>query len=326
MPKRYTLNAIRYKDVFVVILAGGKGRRLRPLSTDSKPKAFLSVTADKKTMFRRAIERASGLASSGNIMVVANKGHASLIARDLPRLDKGNLILEPVSRNTAPAVALASSILEKRNRDAIVVVLPTDQYIIDEPSPCAQGLGESKYLAAIKRGIDFVRRVEKAIVMVGVKPAFPSTELGYIKIQDSDAHPVGAPTVHLRGVHPVICKVEKFIEKPDLNKAKIYIKNAQYLWNTGIFIFKAETMVNAVRLYAPEIAACLYNSNDIKKCYAGIPDISIDYAVIERIDSVYCVKGTFGWKDMGSFKSIKEVLKQESRRFIEKDGKVIKII
>ena len=282
-------------------MVGGKGKRLRPLSTEARPKAFISVTRDRKTMFRNTLERVAGLIGEGNIIVVANKSHARLVKRDFPGINKNNLILEPVSRNTAPAIAIAAHVIKKRNGCGIMVVLPSDQYIADK----------NKYLAAIRSAVDFVRKKSDAIIALGIRPASPSTQFGYIKVH--------SPWSIVHGP----CRVAKFTEKPDLETAKRYVKSGQYLWNTGIFIFRATTIFKAIKKFSPGIYAVLDKG---AKRYKDMPDISIDYAVMEKARNVYCARGAYGWNDIGSFQSLISVLKRESRRFVLEDGKVTKIL
>ncbi|MCX5686762.1 MAG: mannose-1-phosphate guanylyltransferase [Candidatus Omnitrophica bacterium] len=288
-------------EVYAVILVGGKGKRLRPLSTDEKPKAFLSVTRDRKTMFRNTLERVRGLIGEDNIIVVANKSHAKLVKKDFRGIGKRNLILEPVSRNTAPAIALAAHAIKKRNGCGIMAVLPSDQYIT----------GRNKYLAAIRSAVDFVRKKSDAIIALGIRPTSPSTQLGYIKVQSSEFRVQS------------ICKVEKFTEKPDLETAKRFVLSGQYLWNAGAFIFRVDTLLKAVKKFSPGIYALLGKG---AKHYKDMPDISIDYAVMEKTRNMYCARGAYGWDDIGSFQSLIPVLKRESRRFVLEDGKVTKIL
>ncbi|MFH0763799.1 MAG: mannose-1-phosphate guanylyltransferase [Candidatus Omnitrophota bacterium] len=302
-------------DVYAVILVGGKGKRLRPLSTGARPKAFISVTRDRKTMFRNTMERVAGLIGEGNMVVVANKSHAKLVKKDFRNIGKRNLILEPVSRNTAPAIALAAHAIKKRFGDGIIAVLPSDQYIT----------GKNKYLAAIKSGIGFIREKGDAIIALGIKPASPSTQLGYIRVQGSGYRVLGTGDRGQgsgdrgQGVY----KVEEFTEKPDLETAKRYVKTGLYLWNAGAFIFRASTIVKAIRKFAPGIYALIGKG---AKHYKDMPDISIDYAVMEHARNMYCIKGGYGWNDIGSFESLIPVLKRESRRFVLEDGKVTKIL
>ena len=289
-------------NVYAVILVGGKGKRLRPLSTDIKPKAFLSITRDGKTMFGRTVDRISRMIPESNIVVVANESHVSLVKKYFKAILKDNLLLEPVSRNTGPAVAYASSVLNARDDDAILVVLPADHYVTRI----------NDYLKVLKCGIDFAKENE-TVVVIGIDPEFPSTEYGYVRI-------------HCKTKREKVCKVEKFTEKPDFKTARGYINSGHYLWNSGVFIFRASVMLKLVKLYAPKINSVLADKSGAAKAYPKFPNISLDYSIMEKAHNVYCVKGDYGWKDVGSFDSLKSVLKRESRRFIEKDGKVVKII
>lgn len=291
----------RSSDVFVVVLIGGKGKRLRPLSTDAKPKAFLSVTRDRKTMFQRTVGRALKVAPLDRIVPVANRGHLRHVTRDVPGLDRKNLLLEPVSRNTAPAIGLAARLIERRAGDAIMVVLPTDQYIVDEAG----------YISAVKKGIAFVRRNPGALIVLGHTPSYPATQFGYIRA--------------LRGVKGV-CKVARFTEKPDLRKAAQYVKSGRYVWNTGAFIFRASAILREFKRYAPGIYRGLKRCERMtRSCYAKLPDISIDYAVMEKARGIYCVTGDYRWQDMGNFDALRVILKREGRRFVERGGKILRI-
>ncbi len=293
-------------QVYAVILVGGKGKRLRPLSSDLRPKAFLPVTKDRKTMFGKTLGRARRLVPGKNVLIVANKDHAGLVKRDFSRARKANLLLEPVSRNTAPAITLAAFVLSKRDSGALMVILPTDQYIVSE----------EEYLNSIKRGVDFVKNNSEAFVVIGVRPIFPSTEFGYMKTGDRRPE-TGDQKIY---------KVEKFTEKPDRKTAVEYVREKRYLWNTGAFIFKASAFLRAVKKLAPDIYDRLKDPGAIVRNYAGLPDISIDYAIMEKMRNIYCVTGEYGWHDMGSFDSLAKVLRREKRDFITKDGRIVKIL
>ena len=290
-------------NVYAVVLVGGKGKRLRPLSTASLPKAFLSITKDRKTMFRRTLDRIRGLVPDKNIVVVANHLHAKLVKKDLPGIKRQNLILEPVSRNTAPAIMLAASTLEKRDPAAVMFVLPTDQYITDE----------KKFLEPIRQGLDFIRVRPESVVIMGVKPRFPSTHFGYIKV-----------TSHKSKVKSIE-KVQKFVEKPDRKTAERYLRSGRYLWNTGAFLFKASYLLKLAKEYAPAIDRIITRTGGAGGAYCKMPDISIDYAVMEKAPNVYCAKAEYEWHDLGGFESLIKILTREGREFKLKGGKVVNI-
>ena len=255
-------------------------------------------------MFARTMERALRIVPSTNIVVVANRRHSSLVRKDAPAVKGDNLILEPFSRNTAPAVILAAKVLFKKKKDALMVVLPADQYIHDE----------SSYIDAVRKGIDFVNNHRKGIVVLATRPTEPSTAYGYVRLRRAKCWTRRAE------------KVKEFIEKPDLSTAKRYLRNKRYLWNTGAFIFSASGILDAARRLVPGIYDTVTGNRDIGKMYERLPDISIDYAVMERASNIYCVMGEYGWQDMGSFESLKSILKRESRRFVSRGGKIVKII
>ena len=287
--------------VYAIVLVGGKGKRLQPITTDSRPKAFLPITKDDKTMFKKTLDRIGKLIPSSDIVIVANKVHKGLVLKDFPDVAKNNLILEPISRNTAPAIALAASVLKKRAEDVIMVVLPADHYIT----------GDEKYLSAIKKCIDFINKNgdKEPLLIFGLEPTFPATGFGYIKVR-------------ARGSGGVY-KVERFVEKPDFNTAKEYVKSGRYLWNSGMFIFKVSSLWKAVERYAPEIydGLKLYDTAGSDKAYEKLPEISIDYAIMEKAENIYCVKGTYGWQDLGTFKSLHVHLKKELKGFAKASKK-----
>jgi len=287
--------------VYAIILVGGKGKRLKPLSTDARPKAFLSVTADRKTMFGSTLNRVRGFVGKKNIMVVANAAHSKLVRTDFPDIRKNNLLLESVSRNTAPAIAFAAHKVMASHGDAIMVILPSDQYVI----------GLREYIGAVKKGISFIRKNEDAIILLGVKPASPSTHFGYLKMQD-----VRCKT---RGIY----KVTKFAEKPDIKTAKRYLRSGQYLWNSGAFIFTASSILKNIKRFAPRISDLLDKG---MRYYKEMPDISIDYAVMEKSSDIYCVTGSYSWNDMGNFDNLISVLRRECRNFVFENGKVTAIL
>lgn len=289
----------------MVVLIGGKGKRLRPLSSNARPKAFLSVTRDRLTMFQRSLRRARRIVPRSRVIAVGNGSHRRLVRRDAPSLGKTQAIFEPLSRNTAPAIALAAHALEKKGRDAVMVVLPTDQYLADEAS----------YVRAVKRGIAFVTRTPGSIVLLGHTPTYPATGFGYIRVKGQGSRSKG------------IQKIEIFTEKPDEKTARRYVKSGKYLWNMGAFIFSVDTILAHLKRHAPRIYRGTRAAGRVTRAsYSRLPDISIDYAVMERAKDLYCVPGDHGWQDMGGFDALRAVLRKEGRRFVERNGKVVEIV
>ena len=289
----------RNSDIYAVILVGGRGKRLRPLSTALRPKAFLSVTKNRETMFRGTVDRILKLVDPGNIVVVANKKHCALVKRDLPEASWKNILLEPIPRNTAPAAALAARHIAELDRNAVMVVIPADHYVPDA----------AKETVSLGLAVDFLKRIGDAIVTIGIEPYRPCTEYGYIKVSKPG----------------LVVKADRFVEKPDIDTAMRYIASGNYLWNSGIFILKVKTLLASLKRYAPAIFTAI-NHPDPSKGYDGMPEISLDYAIMEKARNMYCVKGRYGWSDVGSFDMLEKVLKAESRHFIKKCGKIIKIV
>ena len=299
-------------DIFAVVLVGGKGKRLRPLSTNARPKAFLSITKDRKTMFRVTVDRIRKIIPPVRILVSANASHAALIKKDFPGLRNENLLLEPVSRNTAPAIGFAARAIKERHPNAIMVIIPADQYILDE----------KKYLDAIKRGAAFARDND-SLVLLALRPAFASTGFGYVKVAKSQFKVQGS---RFKGKD--IYKVKKFVEKPNLETARRFIKDGRFFWNAGAFIFSANSLLRAMAKFAPDIFSLIMQLDGERngRVYRKFPDISIDYALMERADNIYCVKGGYRWRDVGSFEALRDVLRMESRDFTEKNGKITRIL
>lgn len=291
--------------IYVLVLVGGKGKRLRPLSTQRRPKAFLSITKDGKTMFRLTIERICKIFPSQNILVSANKQHRRLVILDFPELKEENLILEPVSRNTAPAIGLCALKLKQRWSDAIMIVIPSDQYIINNKA----------YYLTLKKAIQFIKKTN-CVLCLGLTPYYPATGFGYMKLKK-----------RLQGYRDIY-EIEKFVEKPDIETAKKFMMDKRYLWNGGMFVFPANLILNLMRRHVPDIYTGIkkYVSGGSQEAYYSLPDISIDYAIMERIKKIYCIKGHFRWYDIGSFENLKRILLKESRNFIEKNGKIVKIL
>ncbi len=276
--------------VYGVIMAGGSGTRFWPLSRKSRPKQFLAL-ATKRTMIEETLARLANVAPPKDCFVVCGALHAAPVRKLLKKLPKQNVVVEPEARNTAPAIALATAHVHARDPQGIVAVLPSDQHVADVP-------GFERALAeAVKVAQDGY------IVTLGIKPTRPETGYGYIR--------VGEPLASAGR------KVGAFVEKPNLETAQQYLVSGEYLWNAGIFVFRADVMLRAFETLMPELAQAL---GEISAALGGkkaaavlaragkkMPSTSIDYGVAEKAENIAVVPGDFGWSDVGSFAALPEV-------------------
>ncbi|MEX9950238.1 mannose-1-phosphate guanylyltransferase/mannose-6-phosphate isomerase [Providencia alcalifaciens] len=275
-----------------VIMAGGSGSRLWPLSRSLYPKQFISLTS-KKTMLQETIARLKNIEHLPPLLI-CNEEHRFIVAEQLRQenFKHSGIILEPVGRNTGPAIALAAIKSMQNGDDPLLLVLAADHVIQDHAS----------FTKSIEKAI--VPAEQGALITFGIIPTAPETGYGYIKKGNL--------------VNESAFQVERFVEKPDLNTAEQYIANNEYLWNSGMFLFKASCYVNELKKHAPEIlSSCelaLQNSlSDLDftrinaEIFEACPENSIDYAVMEKADNVLVVPMDAGWSDVGSFSSLWEV-------------------
>ncbi|NQU95262.1 MAG: mannose-1-phosphate guanylyltransferase [Candidatus Omnitrophica bacterium] len=267
------------KDVYAILLAGGKGTRLWPLSTGNYSKSFVRI-AGKKPLIVEAIERLKSVIGKKNIVIVVDKRQARLVRKFAGGVPKRNVIVEPFGRSTASAVGLAAINLDP---ESIITVLPTDALIKDTRA----------FTKTIKNAVNFARK-NTALLCVGIKPKSASSAYGYIKVKSR--------------LKAGIYSVDKFIEKPTVKKAAALIKNKNYLWNAGMFVFKAKDILEAMQKHAPLLYSQLQRIK-MRNCskqaaYAKMKNVSIDYQVIEKAKNLYCIKGNFSWSDLGSWNSL----------------------
>ena len=258
-------------NVFAVIMAGGSGERLWPLSTPERPKQFVTLFGGRP-LIRHAADRLAGFVPPGNVLVVTAKSLVAQTRKALPALPAKNILAEPCRRNTAPAVALATREVKRRGgADAVCCILTADQLM--EPA--------AAFRKALKKAAAVAAK-DRKIVTLGIRPTYPATGFGYI---DSAAEP------------------PRFVEKPDAKTAARFLKKGTYLWNSGMFIFRADVMEAALRAHSPGTARLL-DARDWRALYPSLESISIDYAVMEKTKDIAVVPAAFDWDDVGSWNSV----------------------
>ncbi len=290
-----------------VILAGGSGTRLFPLSRKNFPKQFLNIGNSEKSLFQNTFERSLKLSDLKDIYIITGDSYKFLIKSQLDDLnipDFKNIIVEPVGRNTASAIALTVKYLldkENVNKDEILCVMPSDHII----NP-------------IERFVSYIKKAEEAakkgyIVTFGIKPSKPETGYGYIEVSQEK-------------ISDGVYKVKTFHEKPDLKKAQEYLLRGNFLWNSGIFIFSIDTILREFKNYLPDVYSLLENATyeEFIMSFSELPDISIDYAIIEKSSHVSVVPADIIWSDVGSWDSVYELLDKDENKNV-KIGNVIDI-
>jgi len=286
---------------YITIMAGGVGSRFWPASTEETPKQFLDILGVGKSLIRLTFERFLNLVPADRILIVTNKKYKKITQEHLPELPEENILCEPSRNNTGPCVAYTALRLQAMNPDAIFVTAPSDHVILKEQA----------FLDRIKEAFSFVEQ-NKAIVTLGIAPTRPDTGYGYIQMQDSDAD---GPR-----------SVSSFREKPNLETAKEYLEDGSYLWNAGIFVWKASELLKSFDKNEPEITrilsqdVSLYNTPEeqayIDQVYPDTPRISVDYAILERADNVYTIPADIGWSDLGTWNSLHAYLDKDDNQTV----------
>jgi mannose-1-phosphate guanylyltransferase len=298
-------------ELAAVILAGGSGTRFWPRSRRAKPKQVLSLDGDR-TMIQNTVERVMPVVSSGQVWIITNSLLARTIAKQLPDVAEAHILQEPAARNTAPACGLAAFLLERVSPDTVLGVFPSDHTIGDA----------TRFRRVVCAGAELARR-SAAIVVLGVSPSRPETGYGYIEL--------GAaldPIVESGESIPVR-RVRRFTEKPDKAKAKRFLRSGNYAWNSGMFLWTAKTLADAMREHQPKTArlleqiAAAWGTPKFDKVFAELypecESISIDYAVLEPRSAkgeakseLYCLPGDFAWSDLGSWAALHEYVTERA--------------
>jgi len=276
------------KDTYVAIMAGGIGSRFWPASRVERPKQFLDILGCGKSLIQLTFERFLKLCPAENIFIVTNGLYKELVLEHLPELTEEQILCEPSRNNTGPCIAYTAFKLFHLNPNANFVVAPSDHIILKEDA----------FIDYLRQALAFTAN-NAALCTLGITPTRPDTGYGYINF-----------TANGSGIHKVI----DFKEKPDLETAKSYVTSGNYLWNAGIFIWKAATVLQQFKKYTPAIYAILekgiphYNTSSeqafIDKAYPTTPSISVDYAIMEQSEQVYTIPSEFGWSDLGTWASL----------------------
>ncbi len=281
--------------ITAVIMAGGRGERFWPKSRGHYPKQFLSLTQDGETMIQKTVKRLLPLVELADIFVVTNIHYAELVQQQLPGLPKENILLEPCARNTAPCIGLAAAVIRHRYGEAMMLVLPSDHLI----------RYEEMYVDTLRQAVA-VAEQEKNLVTIGITPTYPETGYGYICFE-RDA----------KLAMPGVYRVERFVEKPDLETAKEYLSSHRYLWNSGMFVWKASSILANLEQLMPDIYAGLLRIETavdtpdyetvLETEYQAFRSESIDFGVMEKASEIYTLPGSFGWDDVGSWLAVERI-------------------
>lgn len=283
------------KNYYAVIMAGGVGSRFWPVSTPDNPKQFHDMLGTGQSLIQQTFSRLAALIPKEQILIATNERYQSLVAAHLPEVTEQQILLEPAMRNTAPCILYAARKIASKNKDAVMIVAPSDHYIEDE----------TEFISNVKTAFEVCQK-QDVLMTLGIKPSGPNTGYGYIQFETSVEE---------------VKKVKNFTEKPDLQTAQKFIAQGDYLWNAGIFIWSVTSILNAFKRSLPamnalfETGAPYWNSDGeaafIKQHYPEAANISIDYGIMEKAENVYVMGTDFGWNDLGTWGSLYDKLSKD---------------
>ena len=294
---------------FCVILAGGLGTRLWPMSREKKPKQFIDVLGMGKSLLQTTYERFASFIPTDNIIVVTNESYRQLVIDQIPGIKYENVLMEPMRRNTVPAVTWAALEVRRRCLDGRFIVSPSDQNITDYEA----------FREDVLRGLDYVG-TNSALLTMGAKPSRPEVSYGYIQMADV-----------IEG-YPNIYKVQSFTEKPANEFAKIFYESGEFLWNTGLFMWSSDAFLNAVRGASEEFSSIVqrvvtaydngeYIADLLMELFTKCPNMSLEQSVLEKADNVDVMLCHFGWADLGTWESVHDALPQSDMGNVVIDSK-----
>lgn len=285
--------SVKKNNRYCVIMCGGVGSRFWPVSRTHLPKQFLDLFGTGRSLLQMTVDRILPICNIENIILVTNRAYRETVREQLPDIDPGNILPEPARRNTAPCVCWAARHIYARNPEASIVTLPSDHLI----------LRETAFHEALRNGLSFVEQGDR-LLTIGIRPTSPHTGYGYIQLGEmfDEEHNIR--------------HVKSFTEKPNLEMATLFMNSGEFYWNSGMFLWRADSVLKAFAEYAPEIAnifeagAGYYNTPQeqdfIEKAFPTSPNISVDYAIMEKARNVYVETADLGWSDLGSWKALYE--------------------
>jgi len=289
---------------YVIIMAGGRGERFWPVSREKTPKQLINLIGDG-SLLQQAVERVRPLVPPDNILVITNEVQSAEVRRQLPKLPKENIIVEPMGRDTCAAVTLGAALVGARSTTSIMAVLPADHVITED----------GKFQRVLADAFDLAGRGQ-VLVTIGIKPTEPATGFGYIKVGETLPPPQGR-----KPYQTAFHRAEQFVEKPPFEKAVEFLNSGQYRWNAGMFIWSFVAIVEALQKHQPDMADACRRWFDaasrrklaatISKDYPGLKKISIDYALMEKAQNVVVADGNFQWDDLGSWTALARHLKSD---------------
>lgn len=276
-----------------LIMAGGRGERFWPRSRKDLPKQFLCLTDDGKSMIQLTVERIQSLVDIEDVYIATNRNYKKLVMEQLPELPEENILCEPVGRNTAPCIGLGAVHIAKKYGDAIMMVLPSDHLIKHN----------KMFVRTLKDAIKIAEN-DMNLVTLGITPTYPETGYGYIKFDEEEASGNGYA-------------VEKFVEKPNYELAREYLNSGEYLWNSGMFVWKVSSILENMKTFMPKTMNGLNIIKDsigtetqeevLEREFANLESVSVDYGIMEKADHIYIIPGAFGWDDVGSWNAVERI-------------------
>jgi mannose-1-phosphate guanylyltransferase len=285
-------------NYYAVIMAGGVGSRLWPVSTEKYPKQFHDLLGSGESLLQRTFSRINQLIPSENILIATNKRYEELVLEQLPKISAKQLLLEPTMRNTAPCILYAALKIRQQNKNAVMLVAPSDHWIENE----------TEFIKNIETSFNACSQ-EDILMTLGIQPSHPNTGYGYIQFEENSSE---------------IKKVKTFTEKPNLEKATQFLASGDYLWTAGIFVWSVSSILDSFKKHLPEMVNILetednvYNTNFendfIKRNYEKCENISIDFGIMERSEKVHVLPVDFGWDDLGTWGSLYNKLGKDTHQ------------